>query len=322
MKVAFRVDGSKKLGLGHVKRCIVLAKNLQKKKVSCFFIIQFKEIKELLESKGFEVIVIQQKNELGQIKKILSEKKCNKLIIDSKRKSIEKLVKNLDKKIITILIDNEHYCNFVDLIVLSSIKNPKKNYPKNCIVGIEYLLHGIEELPKPIKNNSNSILLSLGGSDKYNITKKIVNSFSTITDDFNLIVVLGKFYDDEENLLKIIKNDKRFCLVKSPSSLTALMEEASVGLISFGITVYESAICGLPSFVISHTQENDESSKSVEKYGWISYLGKSKKIDYLNLATTILDLMKNERKLKNMVHACLQIDGLGPSRVSDRIINL
>ena len=308
--------------MGHVKRCIVLAKNLQKKKVSCFFIIQFKEIKELLESKGFEVIVIQQKNELGQIKKILSEKKCNKLIIDSKRKSIEKLVKNLDKKIITILIDNEHYCNFVDLIVLSSIKNPKKNYPKNCIVGIEYLLHGIEELPKPIKNNSNSILLSLGGSDKFNITKKIVKSFSNIDDDFNLVIVLGKFYSDEKNLLKIIKNDERFSLVRSPSSLTALMEEASVGLISFGITVYESAICKLPSFVVSHSKENDESSKSVEKYGWISYLGKYDQIDYANLPTTVLDLMKNNKKLENMIESCLKIDGLGPSRVANYIFNL
>jgi UDP-2,4-diacetamido-2,4,6-trideoxy-beta-L-altropyranose hydrolase len=322
MKVAFRVDGNKKLGLGHVKRCIVLAKNLQKKNVSCFFIIHYKEIKEYLESKGFEVFIISQNNESQQIKKILFENKCNKLVIDSKRKSIEKLLKKLDKEIITILIDNENYWNFVDLIVLPSIKNPKKNYPKNCIVGINYLLHGIEEMPKLIKNNNNSILLSLGGSDKFNITKKIVKSFSKIDDDFNLVIVLGKFYSDEKNLLKIIKNDERFSLVRSPSSLTALMTEASVGLISFGITVYESAICKLPSFVVSHSKENDESSKSVEKYGWISYLGKYDQIDYANLPTTILDLMKNNRKLKNMIHACLQIDGLGPSRVSDHIINL
>jgi len=322
VKVAFRVDGNKKLGLGHVKRCIVLAKNLQKRNVSCFFIIQFKEIKEFLESKGFEVFIIKQNNELQQIKKILSEKKCNKLIIDSKRKSIEKLLKNLDKEIITILIDNENYWNLANFIVLPSIKNPKKNYPKNCIVGIEYLLHGIEELPKSIKNKNNSILLSLGGSDKYNITKKIVNSFSKITDDFNLVIVLGKFYSDEKNLLKIIKNDKRFFLVKSPPSLTALMQNASVGLISFGITVYESAICRLPSFVISHNEENDASSKSVEKYGWISYLGKYNKIDFDNLPATVLDLVKNERKLKNMTQACLQIDGLGPSRIADHIITL
>mgnify|MGYP006433525539 FL=1 len=93
MKVAFRVDGNKKLGLGHVKRCIVLAKNLQKKNVSCFFIIHYKEIKEYLESKGFEVFIISQNNESQQIKKILFENKCNKLVIDSKRKSIEKLLK-------------------------------------------------------------------------------------------------------------------------------------------------------------------------------------------------------------------------------------
>jgi len=322
MKVAFRVDGNKKLGLGHVKRCIVLAKNLQKRNVSCFFIIQFKGIKEFLESKGFEVFVIQQNNELQQIKQILSENKCNKLVIDSKRKSIEKLLKKLDKEIITILIDNENYWDLADLIIISSIRNPTKDYPKNCIVGMEYLLHGIEELPQSTKQKNNSILLTMGGSDKYDITRKIVHSFSKRTDDFDLVVIMGRFYNGEKNLLKIIKNNKRFRLVRSPPSLTTLMQEASIGLVTFGITVYEAAICRMPLFVISHSNENDVSSKLVEKSGCISYLGKYDKIDYTDLSSIILNSLKDKAKLKKMNQTCSEIDGLGPSRVADHIINL
>lgn len=321
MKVAFRVDGNKKLGLGHVKRCIVLAKNLQKRNVSCFFIIQSKGIKEFLESKGFKVFIIQQKNELEQIKNILTKEKCTKLVIDSKRKSVEPLLRNLEKHIKIILIDNTNYWKYADLIIISSVKNPNKIYPENSIFGIKYLLHGIEELPKPIKRKNNSILLSMGGSDKYNITKKIVYSFYKRDDDFNLVIVLGKFYDDE-NLLKLIKNDKRFRIIKSPSSLTPLMQQASIGLVTFGITVYEAAICRMPLFVISHSTENSLSAKLVEKYGWIYFVGKYDKINYNNLVTNILDLIKNKRKLKSMNHACSQIDGLGPSRVADCIIRL
>jgi spore coat polysaccharide biosynthesis predicted glycosyltransferase SpsG len=320
MKVAFRVDGNKKLGLGHLKRCVVLAKNLQKRNVSCLFIIQFKGIKDFLDSKGFEVYLIQQKTELEQIQKILSEQKCHTLVIDSKRKSLEMLLKNLDKEITTVLIDNENFWNLVDLIVVSAPKYPKKNYPENCIVGLDYLLHGIEELPENNIQKNNSILLSMGGSDKYNITKKIVHSFSKRTDDFDLVVVLGKFYDDEKMLLKIIGDDKRFHIVQSPSSLTDLMQKSSIGLVTFGITVYEAAICHTPLLVISHSAENDASSKLVEKYGWISYVGKYDKIDYDNLVTNTLDLMKNTKKLKNMKRACLQIDGLGPTRIANHIL--
>lgn len=322
MKVAFRVDGNKKLGLGHVKRCVVLAQNLQKRNVSCFFIIQFKEIKEYLESKGFEVFIIQQKNELQQIKKILINENCTRLVIDSKRKSIEPLLKKLDKHIKIILIDNANYWKYADLIVISSVKNPKKIYPKNSIFGIKYLLHGIEEIPKSIKRKNGSIVLSMGGTDKYNITKKIVHSFYKRNDDFNLIIILGTFYADEKNLFKFIKNDKRFHIIKSPPSLTTLMQQASIGLVTFGITVYEAAICRMPLFVISHSAENSLSAKLVEKYGWISFVGKYDKINYNNLVANILNLVKHKRTLKSMNHACSQIDGLGPSRVADCIIGL
>lgn len=322
MKIAFRVDGSKKLGLGHVKRCIVIAKNLQKKDTSCLFITQFKEIQKFLQSKGFVVFIIEQKNESRQINQILKKECCTKLVIDSKRKSIGKLLKNIDKQIKIILIDNFDYSNYADLVVISSVKNPKKQYPQNSIVGTHYVLHGIEDLPKSIKRKNNSILLTMGGSDKYHITKKIIDSFSKNTDDFNLTIVLGKFYDDEKNLFKIISNDKRFHIVKNPPSLVPLMQQSLIGIATFGVTVYEAAICCLPLFVISHSNENNLSAKLVEKYGWISYLGKYDKINYNTLPNTVMKLMQNKIELKKIKQACLQIDGLGPSRVADHIINL
>jgi UDP-2,4-diacetamido-2,4,6-trideoxy-beta-L-altropyranose hydrolase len=322
MKIAFRVDSSKKLGLGHVKRCVPLAKSLEKKNILVLFITQFTETRNFLQSKGFIVFTITQKSESVEINQILKKEHCTKLVIDSKRKSIENLLKNLDDKIKVILIDNFQFSNHTDLIISSSFKNPKFNYPKNSIVGPKFLLHGIENIPKFIKHKNNSILLTMGGSDKYDITQKIVNSFLKNLNNFKLIIILGKYYEYEKNLFEIINNDKRFIVIKNPPNLTDLMQQASIGIVTFGITVYEAAICRLPLFVISHSDENDISAKLVEKYGWISYLGKYDKIPYDIIPNTVFNLLKNKRKLQTMKQACLQIDGLGPLRVSKHIEKL
>ncbi len=322
MKIAFRVDSSKKLGLGHVKRCVPLAKSLEEKNISVLFITRFTETQNFLQSKGFIVFTIKQKSESVEVNQILKKEHCTKLVIDSKRKSIENLLKNLDDKIKVILIDNFQFSNHADLVISSSFKNPKFIYPKNSIVGPKFLLHGIENIPKSTKHKNDSILLTMGGSDKYNITQKIVNSFLKNLNDFKLIIVLGKYYECEKNLFETINDDKRFIVLKNPPNLTEMMQYSSIGIVTFGITVYEAAICRLPLFVISHSNENDISAKLVEKYGWISYLGKYDEIDYDNLVQTSINLVKNKSKLKKMSHNCLQIDGLGPSRVADKIIKL
>ena len=322
MKIAFRVDGSKKLGMGHVNRCKILAKKLEKNNVDCIFITRFKSIYEYLLCNGFVVFFIGNKNESDQVNQILKKEKCLKLVIDTKRKSIENLIKNLDKKIKTILIDNTFCSNYVDLIIIPSIKNPNKQYPENSIVGTPYILHGIENFSNSNKRKNYSILVSMGGSDKYHITKRLLNSFHKNKTDFNLLVVLGKYNDDEKYIQNISQNDSRFNLVKNTSNMEQLMKQSIVGLFLFGITVFEAAICKLPSFVLSHSNENDGSAKLVEKYGWINYVGKYDEINYDAVTKQVLDLIHNKKQLSKMKQSCLQIDGLGVSRIAEYIQKL
>ena len=94
------------------------------------------------------------------------------------------------------------------------------------------------------------------------------------------------------------------------------------GIISFGITVYETAICQLPSFVISHSDENDLAAKFVENFGWISYIGKYNEIKYDEIPKMTFNLINDQSKLQKMIQSCKQIDGLGPSNVANSIINL
>tara|TARA_B110000263_G_C15216244_1_gene467679 strand:+ start:121 stop:1089 length:969 start_codon:yes stop_codon:yes gene_type:complete len=322
MKIAFRVDSSKKLGFGHVNRCKNVARNLEKKNTSCIFITEFNQTYEYFLSEGFNVFLIKKKNEYEQINQILKKENCLKLVIDSKRKSIKQLTDNVSKNIKIILIDNFFDSKSIDLTVISSVKNPKKKYPKNCIVGKEYVLHGIENLPKNKIQKNKSILISMGGSDKYNITKKIINSLLKKNINFEVNIVLGKLYDHDKEISKLINKNPHFHIIRNPTSLTSLMQESIIGIITFGITVYESAICRLPVFVISHSTENHESAKLVEKYGWISYVGKYNKINYDLVTKNLLNLMNNKNKLEKMKKACLQIDGLGPQRIADHIQKL
>jgi len=322
MKIAFRVDSSKKLGFGHVNRCKILAKNLEKKNISCIFITQFKQTYDYFLSEGFHIFLIKKKNEFQQVNQILKKENCLKLVIDSKRKSIEQLINNIPKTIKIILIDNYLNSKFVDLTVISSVKNSRKKYPKNCIVGKEYVLHGIENLPKNKIQKKKSVLISIGSSDKYNITTKIVSSLIKKNINFDVNIVLGKLNDNEKQIFKLISKKSHFHIIRNPASLIPLMQESIIGIITFGITVYESAICCLPTLVISHSNENNESAKLVEKYGFISYIEKYDKINYDKFAKNLLDLINDKKELQKMKKACSEIDGLGPHRVAEYIKKL
>lgn len=323
MNIAFRVDSGTNVGLGHLNRCISISHQLVKKNRTPIFIISNSSSKDIIESFGFKWIVIKNnKNEISQIKKILNIYKINILVIDSKRKSLENLLKSLKKHTKIVVIDNTKVAKHADLTILPAVKEQYYKYPKNSLIGSKYVL--LNPNIRSAKNTSKKefIFLSLGGADKYNITKKFISAFVSNKSNFKLIIVLGKFYRNEKDLKNLIKDDNRFFIFRDPPNFHTLMKKSIMGIITFGITIYEAAALRLPTFVVSHSNENDYSAKRVEQYGWYKYLGKYNTINYSEAVKSILLVSKNKHMLNKMKLNQQRIDLKGNERVANAILKL
>jgi len=322
MRIAFRVEGNKKIGLGHVMRCLSIANQLHKKKNSVIFIINDKSIEKLIKNKNFHVILINKKDELNIIKKILVNEEIQIIIFDSKKKTLKKIFEKIPLKVKIVIIDNIRYEKEADLLILPGIYYKNKKYPKNSISGFEHVLLNptIKRIKK--KREQNTILLSAGGSDKYGITKKIVKSFIKSNARFKIKIVLGKFFRDIDEIKLLIDKDKRFELYYEPKNFTEIMNMCSLGIITFGIIIYEVAYLRLPVLVIAHSKENHRSALAVEQYGWSKYLGKHNEIKYQNISKIVLKYLKDRKTLQKMSKAGEIIDGKGSKRVAEAIINL
>jgi len=323
MQVAFMTDGGKQLGMGHINRCLSIANELKKEDIQSMFLISNNLTKNHIESKKFNVKIIpREKNYFNIINKFLLKEKIFGLIIDSKKKILEEEIKQINKKIKIILIDRNNGLDNVDLVILPGLEEQFKKKSLNSIVGQKYILLNPDFKYYRKNKNDNNILISMGSTDKKNITKKLVLGLKKLEQDFKITIILGKFYSNEKYIQKIIANDHRFEIKKDPKEFLKLLSSCRLAVIEFGITVYEAAALRTPTAVISHSEENDGSAKRIEKYGFFKYLGKYDKINYNKISKNILEISKNSSSLKNMEKKSSIIDNKGKKRVAKKIFGI
>jgi spore coat polysaccharide biosynthesis predicted glycosyltransferase SpsG len=323
LRVAFRVDGGRKLGLGHLSRCISLANFLSSKKIESIFLISDYSIKNIICSNNHNVEKINPgPKEVIDILKIIKKNNCKVLVIDSKRSKIPKIIQKIRTKTKVVLIDNIKAANFADLVILPGVKELFRNPPSNSLIGLDYFLLNTKAPIKKTRKKNKTIFFSAGGSDKRDITSKIVSVFLKKKQNFKMIIVLGKFYSKDVKIKKMIGEDERFILYKDPENFLELMSKSTLGIITFGVTAYEAAALKLPVFIISHSNENHQSAKIVEKYGWSKYFGKYDSVNYSKVADEVISSLDDKPLLKKMSNAGNVIDGKGTKRVADTILNL
>ena len=313
------MDSGKRYGLGNVNRCLSIAKVLSKNGHNPIFFISSKSTELLIKDYGYKSILINQLKNKTLISALIKKLKIKILIIDSKKKEIINF-KFLKNKVKIVLIDNQNSIKYADLVVLPGVKEQFLNPPANCLIGSKYII--LNPNFKKIKTSKlkNTIFISMGGSDKYDITSRIIKLLKKTKLDFSAFIILGKFYSNSKKIHRILQNDKRFILVDNPQNLHEIIAKCQFGIISFGITVYEAAALNIPTLVISHSFENHFSAKRIKQYGWFEYLGKYDNINYSKVSEKIISKLTQKQKLK--IKKSKLFDLKGPSRICKKILEL
>jgi UDP-2,4-diacetamido-2,4,6-trideoxy-beta-L-altropyranose hydrolase len=310
MNFAFRTDASKKIGSGHLLRCLSLAKTLRAQGNKCQFIIRKQQgnLIKKIKNENFEVAVLSNikniKNsnsiysnlpnvdwneDAKQTRNILKEKKIDWLVLDHYGidKRWEKKLRKYTGKIMVIddLAKRSHDCDLLlnQNLSASLKKRYQKILPKNCnvLLGPEYALLQKEYAdlhlsapPRigPVKH----ILVYFGATDQTNLIKLIISAFLQLErKDIELEIIVGSNTRSKEiEKLKIFsKKNKNIKLNNELKSLAPLILKSDLAIGACGSTSWERCCLGLPSLAITIANNQIPIAKELHKLELIRWLG-------------------------------------------------
>jgi len=326
MNIAVRCDGSKKIGMGHIYRQMNLAESLKSLGFKVTFFIKPHEISiKKLNQNGCDYRVIFND---GEFLRSLSENEYDSVVFDirdTKKRYIEKIRK---KRVKIISFDDlgDGGC-YSDLLIDANRDNEEASYiklfrPKTCF-GPQYIIlkekfHKIWKRKKYIPAKMKSILISMGGSDPLNISRKLFETFKTHQISHSTIIVLGPAYGNKKRIIHDTKDLSNIELITDTDNMEELIYQSDLIFCSGGITLYEALATGTPAVVISQNKHQAITADKFHKLGIVRHLGIGKDINK-KLVINALEISRKERmfmskKGKEMV------DGRGLARVKKEIL--
>ncbi|WP_090089755.1 UDP-2,4-diacetamido-2,4,6-trideoxy-beta-L-altropyranose hydrolase [Clostridium uliginosum] len=256
MKFAIRADGGSKIGMGHIMRTLVLAKELAKTN-DVFYICKvnnplsdkYKPGIDKIKAEGFDVICINENNILEELEKINAD--C--LITDSYDVDENYFMQTKHLFYKTGYFDDMNLYYFdVDFIINQNINAEDFKYNVNndtkLMLGCKYLMLR-EEFRNVLKKHTHkkvhNIMITVGGADPSNITGEILSWVKDL--EYTFHVVIGPSFNSEYKLEKL-RNEK--VKLYYNADMYQIMKKCDMAISGCGSTLYELAVCGVPTIGI------------------------------------------------------------------------
>ncbi len=151
---------------------------------------------------------------------------------------------------------------------------------KRLLQGLDYLILPSElERHRRVREHADSMVVSLGGSDTYGMTVKTVTWLAARNK--SATIVLGPGFMHEDALQAAITDEMR--IERSPRSLVEVFSRHDVAVTGGGITAFEAAASGLPTFTIANELHEIAHCQYLERLGCSKYLGYRDQADPLAL---------------------------------------
>jgi len=246
-KILFRCDSSSSIGLGHVKRCLVLAQRLKEynKDLKILFATQNLHGNinlEILKS-GFSIYSIKN-NSLKELDYFVKGLFVDLLVIDSYE--IDNIfeeqlrINNPSLKILSFDDMLRPHCSHI--VLNHGIQAQEKDYKKildkktKLFCGSEYTLLRDEFLEaKRVNVTRDSIAVILGGNDVLNLSSKIANLLLEINKKYKITIITTSANQN----LKELKECKHINVLVDINNIATVLLSKSLVITASGGTLFE-----------------------------------------------------------------------------------
>lgn len=290
------IESSHKRGMGHFFRALNIVDFLSLKKEKALIVIN-KDIvsNQLLEQKKIPYVVVDYDDEQSNWEKGIILKYCVDVWLLDKFYSSMELAQHIKtERILLVAIDDcGPGAELVDIHFCSMIFQNLKG--KRIFRGKDYLILNKEiEKYRRKRSKINKIIVSLGGSDTYGVTNKIVRVLKEY--GYSADIVIGPNFHHKKQLKKEI--DTEFTIIEKVPSLIELFSNYDMAITGGGVTCFEANASGLPCIIVANELHEIEIAKYVEKFGGSIFAGYYKEIDkrkfqmeFLNIEQMSIDAL-------------------------------
>jgi len=329
LNIAFRVDASADIGIGHLMRCLALSEELARRGHACFFVSKT-DNRELISKieKNNDFFQINPSLDLNQdaetLIKFSNEKNIDWIITDHYNID-EKYLQNLKEKDFKVLSidDNAQIHYFSDVVLNQNIGSEKLKFssekdtefllgPKYSILRDQLLIRDNKTRQSEVKK----ILIMLGGTDKDNLILKILKSLKSF-DNTEFIVVIGPLNPHQDEIKKYIKGEGLNArVIKFPENMADLYLESDIAISAGGTSSYEFSYFGIPNIIISIADNQLAISNEFDKQNISIYLGKKEQFSSENLKNKVKELIEDSSLRKKLSgNGKKLVDGKGKQRI-------
>ncbi len=334
--VLIRVDATKEIALGHLKRCISLALKFREKGVPVAFLASKDNFAEkLIHDSKFEYNMmdssVNSDDDCSTAVKMAKKSGAGIIIIDSYEIDHAYRKRLIDNGFFVVSIDDIADKQIPSHVIINGNLNAEylryvNTNGASMYLGIGYLILGpdfwnFNDIADT--GSFNNVLITMGGIDHYDLTSKILRILDRIDADFSITTIIGPYYENSDLIQSQVERMvKKVDLVESPSSLYPYMKRCSMAFSAGGQTLYEFAALGRPTIGITVWENQAGNVSELSKMGAILgviYSNDGNFDDTLGKSAGRVIFDNNERRRLSDVSSAL-VDGKGAERTTSAII--
>ena len=201
--------------------------------------------------------------------------------------------------------------NFCSMV----FENTEKLCGKKVFTDINYMILNPDiSKYRKYRTKKEKVLVTLGGSDTYGVTKMVATAIKDMP--YSFTVVVGYCCDDLDEINDILR-DTNIVIEKQVPSLIEFMSQFDLAITGGGITPFEAIAQGMPCIIIANEHHEEQVGEFFSAHKCAEYLGYYKALTIQGIKdavtkTDVKEMSRNDMKI-------LKLDGV--RNVMEAIIN-